>query len=192
MPLHALAATKPSPPSALLAPYAFDAALSGGERDLLARFLDDLIRLGLLPGMAQCCAFSAELVANLLRRNGVAAQTIPCRLTIRTPAGYAVLGEGFARTGQIDSHVVTLTETLLIDWALGAARALPRLASLPLGISIGRHRDNVHLGESRVNDMHLLWERTSPGADTMRHLAAEKMKAARIFHQANLKRGRLR
>lgn len=190
MPLHALACAKP--PAPLLAQdFAFDPRLPAASRSLLERLLADLYRLNLMPRMASCCCFCAELVAALLCRNGLPANAIPCRLIIQTPEGTALLGPGFAAPGQIDCHFAVLAGPLLIDWALGAGRHLPGISQLPLGLAVlrdeacsppvlvasdGRHR--------------LVWEPVEPSPSVCRQHRAEKLKAARVLKQASLQRGR--
>lgn len=191
MPLHALAIARPEPPAPPANGYLFDDALPRDSRAFLARILDDLIRLAYLPKISSCCCFCAELVAGLLRRNGVAAETVPCRVTIYVPEGIACLGPGFAQQGQIDSHFAVATETMLVDWAMGAARRVKALRPLPLGLALPRQGGPFERTETTIGQTHrLIWEPVALDATATRLHMAEKLKAARILNQANLKRGR--
>lgn len=193
MPLHALASARPAPQPFPSQDYAFDPRLPQPERGLLLRLLEDLYRLGLMPQMASCCCFAAELVAALLRRNGIAAQALPCRVTIEAPAGIAFLGPGFATPGQIDAHFAVAAGTMLVDWALAPARRVPRLGPLPLGFAVPRDHSGTALASGVSGETHrLVWEAVEPSSEVARLHRAEKLKAARVLHQASLKRGRPR
>lgn len=185
MPLHALAVSRPLPNPETVSDFAFDPRLPETSKALLIRLLSDLFRLGQMPRMATCCCFCAELLAAMLQRNGIEAQAVPCKLTITTAEGYAVLGPGFAQPGQLDSHFITLTDQWAIDWALAGTRSLPRLKPMPRGFAVPRSAHQDALAETHWADTHrLVWEPADIDATVRRQHMSEKLKVARLLAMA--------
>ncbi len=146
--------------------------------------LADLFERVNRPSLMRCCGVTSELMASLLRRAGVDAQTVSCHVTLHSPQGTAHIGRGYARQGQIDSHYVVLTEDSLIDAALAGLKVIPALIHCPEAIAMPRPPGPWRGAECWLTpDIQAIWQPCPDDAAAARQRHTEKMKAALIMKQ---------
>ena len=114
------------------------------QRRVLIRLLSDVRASQLLPQCSSACYAVALLVRRFLLARKVRARLVDCTVIIKSgDLGY-VIGQGFARPGQIDGHLVCLmNDRVLVDFGLGVV-SKHLIPGFPQGVAVSLNKNDPH------------------------------------------------